>query len=91
MQYGTSRSRVVRFPCEIVTYDSKIVFGYVRELRAARAFPNAHTSGALVDGKCNRVGPARRPPQSNPGGVRNAPSRDQDVASMCCSPERRAR
>src|SRR5262249_37500315 len=68
--------------CEIVTYDSKIVFGYVRELRTASAFPN----GPYIWRTClqSAIDPnVTAPVQFNPGllepnsrGIRNAPSRD---------------
>src|SRR5215470_8803451 len=73
---------------QIVTYDPKIVFGYVRELRAAGAFPYS------PDLRRTRFQPAidaniAAPVQlnadllkSNPGGVRNTPHRDQDVAAI---------
>src|SRR4029077_3858851 len=74
--------------CEIVTYDSKIVFGYVRELRTARTFPQRpHLRRTrlqpVVD--ANVVASVQFNAgllKSNPGGVRNAPSRDQNVAAF---------
>ena len=89
MQYGTSRSRVVRFPSgQIVPNDPEIVERHMRELRAA---------GALADRP--DIGRARFQPfvdrdvattvqsdaghvEPDPGGVGNAPGRRQDVAAL---------
>src|SRR5262249_38077742 len=74
--------------CEIVTDDPKIVFGYVRELWAAGAFPHG------PDVCRTRFYPTSDPNvatsvqfntgllKSNSGGVRNAPNRHQDVAAI---------
>jgi hypothetical protein len=74
--------------CEIVTYDSKIVFGYVRELWTAGAFPD----GPYIWRTClqsaidaNVTAPVQFNAgllESNSGGIRNAPNRDQDVAAV---------
>src|SRR5260370_27718811 len=74
--------------CEIVTYDSKIVFGYVRELWTAGAFPD----GPYIWRTClqsaidaNVTAPVQFNVgllQSNSGGIWNAPNRDQDVAAV---------
>src|SRR5215470_17080413 len=74
--------------CQIVTYDPKIVFGYVRELRAAGAFPYSPylrrtRFQPAVD--ANITAPVQLNAgllKSNPGGVRNTPHRDQDVAAI---------
>ena len=74
--------------CEIVTYDSKIVFGYVRELWAASAFPERpHVWRTrlqpVID--ANVTAPVQFDAgllKSNSGGIRNAPNRDQDVAAI---------
>jgi hypothetical protein len=89
MQYGTRRSRVLRFSaCEIVAYDSKIVFGYVRELWAAGAFAQrphiwrTHLQSAIDANVTASVQFNAGLPKSNSSGVRNAPDRDQDVAAI---------
>jgi hypothetical protein len=74
--------------CQIVTYDSKIVFGYVRELWTAGAF----SDGPYIWRTClqsaidaNVTAPVQFNAgllQSNSSGIRNAASRDQDVASV---------
>src|SRR6516165_11715024 len=73
---------------QVVTYDSKIVFGYVRELWTASAFPD----GPYVWRAClqsaidaNVTAPVQFNAgllQSNSGCIRSAASRDQDVASV---------
>jgi hypothetical protein len=67
---------------QVVTYDSKVVFGYVRELWTAGAFPY----GPYVWRTClqsaidaNVTAPVQFNVgllQSNSGGIRNAASRD---------------
>src|SRR4029077_7693871 len=74
--------------CEIVTNDSKIVFGYMRELWTAGAFPDGpyiwHTClQSAID--ANVTAPVQFNAsllESNSAGIRNAPSRDQDVAAV---------
>ena len=74
--------------CKIVTDDPKIVFGYVRELRAAGAFPYSPylrrtRFQPTID--ANIAAPVQLNAgllKSNPGGVRNTPHRDQDVAAI---------
>src|SRR6516165_4093662 len=74
--------------CEVVTYDSKIVFRYVRELWTASAFPDGpHIWRACLQSAidANVTAPVQFDAgllQSNSGGIRNAASRDQDVASF---------
>src|SRR6516225_2661241 len=79
---ATSSSR------QIVTDDAKIVFGYVGELWTAGAFPD----GPYVWRAClqsaidaNVTAPVQFNAgllESNSGGIRNAPNRDQDVAAV---------
>lgn len=74
--------------CEVVTYDSKIVFRYVRELWTAGAFPD----GPYVWRSCLQSAIDANVTaavllntgllQSNSGGIRNAASGDQDVAAV---------
>ncbi len=74
--------------CEIVTNDPKIVFGYVRELRAASAFahrPHVRCARlqAVVDANeaaSIQFDAGLLKPDS--GGVRHAPNRDQYVAAI---------
>ena len=74
--------------CQIVTYDTKIVFGYVRELWAAGAFPEGpdtwrtrlqpviHANvAATVEFNADIF-------KSDSAGVRNASDRDQDVTTV---------
>src|SRR6516165_11561813 len=74
--------------CEVVTYDSKIVFRYVRELWTASAFPDGpHIWRACLQFAvdANVAAPVQFNAgllQSNSGSIRNAASRDQDVASF---------
>ena len=72
---------------EIVPDDAKVVVGYVRELRAAGTFAHGPDIGRgrlqpLVDANVTtavQLDPGLLEP--DPGGVRNAPRRDQDVAA----------
>src|SRR5262249_19904884 len=74
--------------CEIVTDDSKIVFGDVRELRTAGAL----TEGPYIWRTCLQSTIDANVTafvqfdagllESNSGGIRNAPSRNQDVAAV---------
>ena len=89
MQYGTSRSLVLRVPSgQIVPDDPKIIDGYVGELRATGAFPHGPDSGrtglqSLVD--ANVAAAIQLNPgllDADPGGIWNPPYRDQDVAAL---------
>ena len=74
--------------CQIVTYDAKIVFGYVCELRTASAFPDRpYVRRACLQSAidANVTAPVQFDAgllQSNSGGIGNAASRDQDVAAI---------
>jgi hypothetical protein len=74
--------------CEIVTYDSKIIFGYVRELWTSGAFPDGpHIWRTCLQSAidANVTAPVQFNAgflKSNSGGVRNAPNRNQDVAAI---------
>jgi hypothetical protein len=74
--------------CQIVTYDSKIVFGYVRELWTASAFPDRpYVRRACLQSviDANVTAPVHfnaRLLQSNSVGIGNAAGRDQDVAAV---------
>ena len=73
---------------QIVPDDPKVVDGYVRELRAAGAFPDGPDIGRsrlqpLVDANvATTVQLNAGLLEPDPGGVRNAPRRDQDVAAL---------
>ena len=89
MQYGISRSRVLRFPpAKIVPDDPKVVDGYVRELWAAGTFADGPDLGRarlqpLIDANvATTVQLNAGLLKPDPGGVRNAPRRDQDVAAL---------
>ena len=75
-------------PCKIVTYNSKIVFGYVRELRTAGAFaqrPNIWRTCLQSAIDLNVTASVQFNPgslKSNSSGIRNTPRRDQDVAAI---------
>ena len=74
--------------CEIVAYNSEIVFGYVRELGAAGAFsqrPNIWRTRLQSAIDANVIASVQFNAsvfKSNSSGVGNAPSRDQDVAAV---------
>src|SRR5262245_23672471 len=74
--------------CQIVTNDAKIVFGYVRELWAAGAFSNGpdvrrtRLQPPVHANVTTTVQPNPGLLKSNSGGIRNTPSRDQDVAAF---------
>ena len=74
--------------CEIVAYDSKIVFGYVCELWTAGAFPDRpYVWRACLQSAIDAdvTAPVQFDAcllESNSGGVGNAPCRDQDVAAV---------
>ena len=73
---------------EIVANDAKVVLGYVRELRAAGAFaerPNVRGARLqpLVDADVTATVELNADlAEPDPGGVRNAPGRDEDVAAF---------
>ena len=81
-------ARAAIFACEIITYDSKIVFGYVRELWAAGAFAQrphiwrTHLQSAIDANVTASVQFNAGLLKSNSSGVRNAPDRDQDVVAI---------
>ena len=74
--------------CQIVTYDSKIVFGYVSELWAAGAFPHGpylwrtRFQPSIDANVTATVQLNAGLLQSNSGGIRNTPHRNQDVAAI---------
>jgi hypothetical protein len=74
--------------CQVVTYDTKIVFGYVRELWAAGAFPESpHVWRSRLQPVIHRDVAATVQfdaglLKSDTGGIRNASNRDQDVAAI---------
>ena len=76
------------FACEIVAYDSEIIFGYVRELGAAGAFSQrphiwrARLQSAIDANVTASVQFNAGLLKSNSSGVGNAPSRDQDIAAV---------
>ena len=89
MQYGTSRSRVVRLPpARLSRMIRKSSYGYVRELRAAGAFADRPDPGRarlqpVID--ANVAAAVQLDAgllESDPGGVRDAARRDQDVAAF---------
>src|SRR5215470_8141385 len=73
---------------QIVTNDAKIVFGYVCELWATSAFSNGPDFGRtrfqppIHPNVTATVQPNPGLLKSDPGGIRNAPSRDEDVAAI---------
>src|SRR5260221_6289315 len=81
-------ARAARRSGQIVANDAKIVLGYVRELWAAGAFPDGPDLGRtrvqpLIDANIAAI--VQRDTgllKPDPGGVRNAPRRDQDVAAL---------
>ena len=72
----------------IVPDDPKVVVGYVRKLRAAGTFPDGPDIGRgrlqpLIDANVATIVQLDAGLlKSDPGGVRNAPRRDQDVAAL---------
>jgi hypothetical protein len=82
MQYASPPSG------QIVPNDAKVVFGYVGEQRAAGAFakgPDARRARLqpLVDANVTATVQLDADlAEANPGGVRNAPRRDEDVAAV---------
>ena len=74
--------------CEIIAYDAEIVFGYVRELWAAGAFPQcpcirrARLQSVVDTNVTASVQFNAGLLKSNSSGVRNAPGRDQDIAAI---------
>src|SRR6476660_7351952 len=74
-------------PGQIVPDNSKVVDGYVRELWTAGAFPHGPDTGrsrlqSLVDANvATTIQLNAGLLKPDPGGVRNAPRRDQDVGA----------
>src|SRR5262249_20678257 len=75
---------------QIVTHDAKIVFGYVGELWTAGAFAErphvrrARLQPVIDADEAATVQVNAGLLESDPGGIRNTPSRDQNVAAVDC-------